>query len=178
MPAATAGFKTSTDMYYFLSSSAVSLSFSQHFGWSVLFVCLMEWASPSSLRCLSLGSLCPCELWLERMPVTGVTWHDRAVSVPAYILLGLPCWLGLDCLFSGECLRLPHLLTPLAVCVPREGRSRHGPTVQAVAAALCSLVPKFSLNRLTGALAHIASHSMAPGIWLCQRQSELFVYFI
>lgn len=38
--------------------------------------------------------------------------------MPAYILLGLPCWLGLDCLFSGECLTLPHLLTPQAVCVP------------------------------------------------------------
>ena len=41
-------------------------------------------------------------------------------DLAAYILLGLPCWLGFDCLFSGECLLLPHLLTPLAACVPRE----------------------------------------------------------
>lgn len=110
--------------------------------------------------------------------MTGVTWHDRAVSVPAYILLGLPCWLGLDCLFSGECLWLPHLLTPLAGCVSREGRSWHGPAGQAVAAALLSLVPKFSLNRLTEALVHIASHPWCLDLALSEAARIICVFYI
>ena len=106
--------------------------------------------------------------------MTGVTGRTDPVEVPTHILHGLPCWLGLGCSLNGESLllpRLPHLLTPLALCFPGErAEFSTASTGQGVVASPLSLVPKFSLNRFTEALAHIKHHPTAPGIWLCQRQ--------